>query len=546
MASSSEPLLDAMERPATADIGAPSVSVVVASLAERSRLLEQLATPTGESIAHHAELIIVRVGSPTGILELSREIPYGRVIAAPPTATVAELRSVGFASAMGDIVALADDTADGDHVDTHWIEGLVRRPAPRLTLVDDAAGAGVNGEPASWSDYFAGQGVSVLEDRAAGQRPVIVDGEARAELPRHPFLSVIVPAYAAAGVLPQSLQALAESELPRAYWELIVVDDANTDDTASIAAQFADIVVRLPGKPYGPAYARNRGFDVARGECLVFLDADVCVYPDTLTRFALALAGAPGVSAVFGSFDAHAETNGLIAQYRNLLTHYCHQQNAGPADTFWSSCGAIRRDAFVEAGMFDEWHFPRRQIEDFELGDRIRRHGRQIVLHPEIRTKHLKNRTLGGMIAADLYDRAVPWMRLFGGRPTTGQRQNARQRNLKKRNTKLTWLALALTAAAVTVEQPFLLFGAAVCVLLVVVNNGAQYRCFARDCGLRVALAAIPLDLLSYFFHGFGIAYGSVLRVMVGEPKPHPTVEAFSEVGVRTWPPVPMKRAADA
>jgi glycosyltransferase involved in cell wall biosynthesis len=355
-----------------------------------------------------------------------------------------------------------------------------------------------------------------------------------------------MPAYAAAGVLPRSLQALADSELPRAYWELIVVDDASGDTTASIAAQFADVVVRLPGTPYGPAYARNRGFEVARGECIVFLDADVCVYPDTLAQFALALGRAPDVSAVFGSFDTRSDAKGLVAQYRNLLAHYCHQQNPGPADTFWSSCGAIRRDAFVEAGMFDEWHFPRRQIEDFELGHRIRRNGRQIVLHPEIKVKHLKNRTLRGTIAADLYDRALPWMRLFGGRPTTGQRQNTRQRMLKKRNTTLAWLTLVFAAAGAYAERPWLLLCAGACVLVVLVNNRAQYRCFARECGLAVALAAVPLDFLSYLFHGFGIAYGWLLREMIGEPKPHPTVEAFSEVGVRMWPPVPMKRADDA
>jgi glycosyltransferase involved in cell wall biosynthesis len=543
MASSSEPLLDAPERPATADIGAPSLSVVIVSTGEASKLLEELASPAGQSIARDAELILVRADTATRIAELTRKISHGRVIAAPPNSTVTELRSTGFASATGDIVALADDTSDG-RADMQWIEGLLRRCSRRLTLVEDAPGTDAAGVATSWSGEFARYGVSTLAGERAGA--VTVDGVATSPaLPLYPYLSVIMPAYAAAGVLPQSLQALANSELPRAYWELVVVDDASNDATASIAARYADVVVRLPGTPYGPAYARNRGFEVARGDCAIFLDADVCVYPDTLTQFALALGCAPNVSAVFGSFDTRSEAKGLVAQYRNLQTHYCHQQNPGPADTFWSSCGAIRREAFVEAGMFDEWHFPRRQIEDFELGHRLRRHGRQIVLHPEIRVQHLKNRTLRGMIAADLYDRALPWMRLFGGRPTTGRPRNAQLRARKKRNTTLVWLALALVAGSIYGLRPWFLLGAGLCVLLVLVNNRAQYRCFARDCGFAVALAAIPLDLLSYLFHGFGIAYGRLLREMLGEPKPHPTVEAFSEVGVRMWPPVPMKRTDD-
>jgi hypothetical protein len=271
----------------------------------------------------------------------------------------------------------------------------------------------------------------------------------------------------------------------------------------------------------------------------------VCIYPDTLTQFALALSREPEVSAVFGSFDTRSEAGGLTGQYRNLLAHYYHQQNAGPADTFWSSCGAIRREAFVEAGMFNEWHFPRRQIEDFELGHRIHRRGRQIVLHPEIRVTHLKNRTLREMISADLYDRAVPWMRLFGGRPTTGRRRNARQRALKKRNTVLTWLALGLALGGTLAHRPFLLLGTGIAVAFVLLNNRAQYRFFARERGIVFALASVPFDFLSYVVHGVGIVYGRLLRELIGEPKPRTTVEVYSEVGVRMWPPVPVKRTDD-
>jgi glycosyltransferase involved in cell wall biosynthesis len=547
MASSSEPLLAATQRPAAADIGAPSLSVVIASHAERSRLLEHLASPAGDAITRSAELIIVRADTTTRIFELTRALPWGRVVPAPPNTRAAELRSIGLANATGDIVALAADTGSEDPSDIQWIENLLRRCSRHLTLIGETDDGS---EETSWSGYLARYGASLFE--GADQHAATIDSNTSIEPPtstkppRCPYLSVIVPAHAAAGLLPRSLQALADSELPRAYWELIVVDDASGDATASIAARFADVVVRLPGKPYGPAYARNRGFEVARGECVVFLDADVCVYPDTLTRFALALGRAPEVSAVFGSFDARSKGKGLGVQYRNLLTHYYHQQNAGPAETFWSSCGAIRREAFIEAGMFDEWHFPRRQIEDFELGHRIRRRGRQIVLHPEIKATHLKNRTLRGMIAADLYDRALPWMRLFGGRPTTGLRRNAQLRSLKKQNTAFAWLALALTIGATYAQRLSLLIGASLCVLLVLVNNRAQYGFFARKRGLAVALAAVPFDFLSYFSHGFGIVYGRLLREMIGEPKPHPTVEAFSEVGVRMWPPVPRKRADDA
>src|SRR6476659_4577806 len=106
--------------------------------------------------------------------------------------------------------------------------------------------------------------------------------------------------------------------MPRGSWELIVVDDASTDATALIAAEFADAVVRLPDRPRGPAYARNRGVEVARGAIVVFVDADVVVHTDTLRRFTSVFKQEPDVSAVFGAFFTQPEAPQLVSQYRNL------------------------------------------------------------------------------------------------------------------------------------------------------------------------------------------------------------------------------------
>jgi hypothetical protein len=53
-----------------------------------------------------------------------------------------------------------------------------------------------------------------------------------------------------------------------------------------------------------------------------------------------------------------------MSQYRNLIHHHVHHQNAGHVETFWAGAGGVRRDVFSEAGMYDEWHYGRPQIED--------------------------------------------------------------------------------------------------------------------------------------------------------------------------------------
>ena len=355
-----------------------------------------------------------------------------------------------------------------------------------------------------------------------------------------PLVSVIVPAYNGRGVLPRALEALARSDLPRERWELVVVDDASSDETAEIAARYADAVVRLPGKPHGPAYARNRGVEAARGELLVFVDADVCVSPTALRLFVEVFAANPDVGAIFGSYDDAPPAPGVVSQYRNLMHHFVHHRNAGDAETFWAGCGAVRRDSFDECGRFDEWHYYRPQIEDIELGHRIRAQGERILLCPQIQGTHLKRWTLRGVITTDLNDRGVPWMRLLVQQGNQANNDVLNVRLIEKINTVLVWLALfGFIAAAVFRRWEWVLVGVAI-LAWVMMTNRAMYRFFLGR-GWKLALAAVPLHLMYYFLNGISAAWGILLHHLIGEPQPPATVQAFAEVGVETWPPIPAR-----
>jgi glycosyltransferase involved in cell wall biosynthesis len=356
-----------------------------------------------------------------------------------------------------------------------------------------------------------------------------------------PFLSVIVPAHQGAKVLPHSLAALEASDLPRECWELIVVDDASHDDTSLIAARYADTVIRLPGTPNGPAYARNRGFEASRGEILVFIDADVAVHTDTLRRFALLFAHDAELGAAFGSYDPEPVGPGLVSQYRNLLHHYVHQQSVGEAETFWAGCGAIRRDVFRDVGLFDEWHFPRPQIEDIELGRRIRRSGYRVLLRPEIQATHLKEWTFRQVVTTDFTSRGVPWMRLLlqEGRSAASQALNLSI--VAKLCTALVGLGLAALVAALLLQARWALLLAGVAFLVVVLLNAGFYTFLWRVRGAWFTLRAIPLHLLYYFINGLSAISGWALHHLVGAPRPSHEVAARSAMGVKTWPPTPAR-----
>lgn len=361
-----------------------------------------------------------------------------------------------------------------------------------------------------------------------------------------PFLSVIVPVHQGEAVLRESLGALAASDLPRATWELIVVDDGSTDDTSLIAAEFADVVVRLAGKPHGPAYGRNRGFEASRGEVIVFVDADACVHADALPRFAELFAHMPGLGAAFGSYDDRPTAQGRVSQFRNLLHHYVHQENPGDAETFWAGCGAIRRGAFDDVQHFNEWHYARPQIEDIEIGRRLRRAGYRILLCPEIQCTHLKHWSLGAFVETDFRHRGVPWTRLL---LQEGPGESWGALNLRAREkwcAVLAVIALVLMGVAIFGRNLWALEGALAATLGVVVLNRGFYHFLHRQRGFAFALLTIPLHLLYYATATVSAVCGGLLHVLLGDPDPSPEVQIDADEGAATWPPTPSRPAAAA
>ncbi len=239
----------------------------------------------------------------------------------------------------------------------------------------------------------------------------------------------------------------------------------------------------------GPSRARNIGGGLASGDILVFVDADVAVHPDVFARIRRLFAGDAELTAVFGSYDDDPEPHGLISDFRNLLHHHVHQRGAGPASTFWAGLGAIRREAFLRAGGFDEDRFTEPSVEDIELGMRLSANGARIVLDPGIQGKHLKRWTFSSMVRTDLFRRGAPWVQLL-----LEQRSRSTSLNLGWRH-RASVLASVLLVAAIPARQPRL---AATGLVTVLVLNRSFYRLLARQRGWRLAVVGPPLHVIHH------------------------------------------------
>jgi glycosyltransferase involved in cell wall biosynthesis len=341
-----------------------------------------------------------------------------------------------------------------------------------------------------------------------------------------PAISVIVPALNAGAYLQRSLEAIFASQGPS--YECILVDDGSTDDSASMALQLGARVIHVSEGPLGPAHARNRGVEAARGSLIFFVDADVVLARGALRRVVTLFQERADVAAVFGSYDNHPAAPGVVSRYRNLLHHFVHQNGNREASTFWAGCGAIRRSVFEKIGGFDEQRFSRASIEDIELGYRLRGAGYRILLDKGLYGTHLKRWSLWSMIRTDITCRAIPWSRLALEAPQTPQDLNLQP--AQKASVAMVGLACAFLIVALAWPQSLAL--SALAVAGVVLLNRRLYALFWCAGGLLFVAACIPLHLLYYLYSGLSYFYVwtefAIKKLTNSRRRPNPQPKAKS------------------
>ena len=289
-------------------------------------------------------------------------------------------------------------------------------------------------------------------------------------------------------------------------FECLVADDCSWDESPEIAAEKGARVVSIAERR-GPAYARNLAAKSAQGEILLFIDADVCLRPDTLQRIAKAFGDDPKLDALIGSYDDDPAASNFVSQYKNLMHCFVHQQGKRRASTFWTGCGAIKRSVFAGSGGFDE-SYVRPSTEDIELGARLIRAGHKIELEPSLTVQHLKHWTFPELLESDIRDRAIPWTLLM-----------LRERHIPN-DLNVQWSQRISVALAYVGLSAVLVYWPASLVLAVVVFaiNHRFYRFLGRRRGVLFALRAVPLHLLYFVYSGAaflaacGMAVGSAFR----------------------------------
>lgn len=194
-----------------------------------------------------------------------------------------------------------------------------------------------------------------------------------------PDLSVIIPCYNAADTLRAQLQALAAQTCAR-EWEVIVADNGSTDDLPAVIAAFQEDIPGLrlvdASGVQGVSHARNVGVAHARGEYLLFCDADDVVGEHWLTAMAEALDQHEFVAGRFdfSRLNDPAAQGGREAVQQTGLIHRDYLPYAGGGNI------GIHRAVFRRVDGFDD-SMP--CLEDVDFCWRVQERGTSLTFAPE-------------------------------------------------------------------------------------------------------------------------------------------------------------------
>lgn len=206
---------------------------------------------------------------------------------------------------------------------------------------------------------------------------------------KKPFLSIIIPAYRAAGVLPRLLDSIFKTK-GFADFEVIVVDDASPDDTQRVVELYDRGVrcLRLK-RNSGPARARNEGVKMARGKVVLFLDSDVVCYTDTVARVARMFLKDPDLTAVTGVWQRPQKNPKFFPNFKALRdwSYWINErEQKGYYYLFSTRIAAIKREVFLRLGGFNE-RYRGADIEDIEFTYKIAQRY-AVVFDEKIKVKH--------------------------------------------------------------------------------------------------------------------------------------------------------------
>ncbi|PIE58730.1 MAG: hypothetical protein CSA33_02190 [Desulfobulbus propionicus] len=224
-----------------------------------------------------------------------------------------------------------------------------------------------------------------------------------------PKASVIIPCFNVGKTIGRTIQAFRSQAIPAKEYEIILIDDCSTDNTA------AEISRQASGPPFlflqntqnsGPAYTRNRGLDLATGTIVIFSDGDTVPCAHYLAEHLAAHERHPeNHSAIVGAAampeDMHITPLMYLGNVVQSMNSAVYRPDAPYNWLHFSTLNVSLKRDFIGSMRFNDRSFTRHSLteselagfEDTEFAQRLAKKGMRLLHAPAIRAFHYHFRT---------------------------------------------------------------------------------------------------------------------------------------------------------
>ena len=318
-----------------------------------------------------------------------------------------------------------------------------------------------------------------------------------------PFISLVIPAYNSSRTIGNCLAMLQRQTYPPELFEVIVVDDGSSDNTAEIArSKRAKVLVQ---SNQGAAVARNLGAKEARGELILFTDSDCAPQEDWIERMVEPFTDPEIVGAKGFYKTRQRETIARFAQveYDVKCDMLKKDRYIDFVDTY---SAAYRRDIFLKVGGFDAI-YTTASGEDSELSYKLALMGHKMVAAPDAFVFHQHPDTLFRYLKKkyrNAYWRVVTWKKY-----PSKMIKDSHTPNSYKVEIMLSPLLL-FTAFVSFIWQPFL-WVTVLLLMLFLLNEATFLKAVARTDARLLPLAPFYL-----YLRGLAVAAGVGAKVVEG------------------------------
>lgn len=329
-------------------------------------------------------------------------------------------------------------------------------------------------------------------------------------------ISIIVPVRNSQETLSECLAVIVRSNYKK--YELIVVDDKSTDNSVNIAMGFPCRIIRLETYK-GAGAARNIGASEAKNAILLFIDSDIVIKEDSISKIIFLFSSKDNIAGVVGTYSIYNRFPNFLSQYKHMIACYrekiCEDINQ---ESFKTAFFAVKKDLF-DRYKFDE-SLCRASIEDIELGRELISSGYDFIQDKTNTVEHVKRFTVAAFLKNQYY-RSKDLIETYLNKKAykfyhSAKRKNRYSRIIHPLRPPVSWLFIFVLTVFFITRNVFFIF----CAIFLLSASIFLEKSFLRFClaqkGLVFVLKCIIIYFVDGFVSGLGVLHGTLVHYIEG------------------------------